>query len=806
VGAEPAAPYRQAISREVAVLVPDAAVPDPVTGLNSGFTATMSVSAFSAIDLDWSSYNEVAQHDVMRYRIYAGPSFYTDVTGMSPIEYVPAGPLRHTVGGLHGWSIYYMAVVAEDALGQWNPTVRSVSAQASIGALGEVQNLAVTSFTNSITLTWTAPAQVDAFLARYNLYFNGGTNPVAVNKAATSYSATGLQPAAGYTFRIATVDTFGTESAGVVVQAATLLDNPSDVAAQSFDGMIRLTWSHVEPNDLVKYYAVYQAGTNFTGVASMTPVLTTRGTRADVSGLANGTPYFFAATTVNIVDGQKQGVQAVTATPSPVSGQFADLATTNVTGPASAYSGQKITVNWSVTNTGTGSTCTRLGSPVSSWSDRVVLSPDTVYGNANDVLLTNVTHTGALNAGGGYAGTATVQLPTNLLGNFFVFVIANAAGQVYEYLDYGTNLGVAAATCHWSARDAVHHATALGSNGVPGIPGFVQRGRGRLASAHLPVATRLSNIAHGDKCDPPVAERSGFRCGQLCRSGCQPRWRDQQPSGYSHRQPAPAGFACAGSPCPNESLGGTARAHFMAGDQRRPFNRHLALAGDAPVGRQPRRRQRHDAVHHDQQHVTGCGQRRHADADSNPARRLVGHLLAGRAGGQRQSGRRGLRRDEQHLRCCTTHPHPVTRSAGQHSDFASLGAVRANCQRHLGGAQQRLHQCDRQLERPALPFAQLDLLVEHQASAYDAGPFHTGGGASYTNSQTVTLPLSSDLPPGNYFIVAVADSDQTQSETDYSNNSRSAPLTLTLPPLPDLSITNLNAPAVAHLGDPVVVT
>lgn len=79
-------------------------------------------------------------------------------------------------------------------------------------------------------------------------------------------------------------------------------------------------------------------------------------------------------------------------------------------------------------------------------------------------------------------------------------------------------------------------------------------------------------------------------------------------------------------------------------------------------------------------------------------------------------------------------------------------------------------------------------------------------GASYTNSQTVTLPLSSDLPPGNYFIVAVADSDQTQSETDYSNNSRSAPLTLTLPPLPDLSITNLNAPAVAHLGDPVVVT
>lgn len=444
VGAEPLAPYPQATSRELSVLVPDTTVPAPVAGLTNIFTAAMSRTAFSAIDLDWSSYNELAQRDVARYRIYAGPSFFTDVTGMSPVAYVPAGTLRQTVGGLHGWGIYYMAVVAEDALGQWDPAVFSRSAQASLGALGEAQNLTATSFASSITLAWTPPAQVDAFLAHYNLYVDGATHPIAVDKGAARYDLSGLQPAAGYALRLATVDTFGTESAGVSVPAATLLDNPGDVAAQSFDSMVRLKWSHVEPNSLVKHYAVYRSNTSFTSVAGMTPVLTTRGLRADIGGLENGTPGFFAVTTVNIADGQNPGVQAVAATPGPVSGRFADLVITHVAGPSTAYSGQTISVNWCVTNTGTASTSTREGGPISLWTDRVVLSPDGVYGNANDVLLTNVTHTGALNPGGSYTGATSLQLPTNLLGNFHIFVMVNAAVQVYEHLDSGTNLGVAA--------------------------------------------------------------------------------------------------------------------------------------------------------------------------------------------------------------------------------------------------------------------------------------------------------------------------------------------------------------------------
>ena len=94
----------------------------------------------------------------------------------------------------------------------------------------------------------------------------------------------------------------------------------------------------------------------------------------DVTGLANGSPSYFAVTTVNVVDGENPAVQTVTATPNPVPGTFADLVITNVTAPASVYQGQTITVNWSVRNVGTGVTSSRNGSLVNAWTDRVMVA------------------------------------------------------------------------------------------------------------------------------------------------------------------------------------------------------------------------------------------------------------------------------------------------------------------------------------------------------------------------------------------------------------------------------------------------
>lgn len=65
-------------------------------------------------------------------------------------------------------------------------------------------------------------------------------------------------------------------------------------------------------------------------------------------------------------------------------------------------------------------------------------------------------------------------------------------------------------------------------------------------------------------------------------------------------------------------------------------------------------------------------------------------------------------------------------------------------------------------------------------------------GAAYTNTQAVLPPLEADLPPGNYFLIAVTDDGRAQPESDEDNNLRALPVSLAYPPLPDLKVENLS--------------
>lgn len=131
IGQEPVPPYREVVSREVSVVVSDGTTPAAVTGIDSGFSAVTSVGLFGAIDLDWTSYNELAQKDVSRYRVYLSDTYFEDVTGMEPHSYVQTGRQTATIDGFPSAAIRYVAVVAEDASGNFNPVVRAHSVQAS---------------------------------------------------------------------------------------------------------------------------------------------------------------------------------------------------------------------------------------------------------------------------------------------------------------------------------------------------------------------------------------------------------------------------------------------------------------------------------------------------------------------------------------------------------------------------------------------------------------------------------------------------------------------------------------------------
>ncbi|HUU84061.1 MAG TPA: CARDB domain-containing protein [Phycisphaerae bacterium] len=115
--------------------------------------------------------------------------------------------------------------------------------------------------------------------------------------------------------------------------------------------------------------------------------------------------------------------------------EFADLVPSEVAGPATASSGETVTFTWEVGNYGTGVT------DAISWYDRVVLSANDRYGDGDDVYLGSVRHDGALNVGdSAYVGQIEVRLPLGISGDYRVFVEADETKAVFEYIFEGNNI------------------------------------------------------------------------------------------------------------------------------------------------------------------------------------------------------------------------------------------------------------------------------------------------------------------------------------------------------------------------------
>ncbi len=110
---------------------------------------------------------------------------------------------------------------------------------------------------------------------------------------------------------------------------------------------------------------------------------------------------------------------SVTLTPPP------DLAVTSVQAPAQNFSGQPMSLSWTVANIGTGPTV------ADSWTDAVYMSPDPVI-DSNATELGTFTHQGVLAVGSSYTDTETLDLPVGVSGSFYFIVQTDVDGQVFE--------------------------------------------------------------------------------------------------------------------------------------------------------------------------------------------------------------------------------------------------------------------------------------------------------------------------------------------------------------------------------------
>ncbi len=109
-----------------------------------------------------------------------------------------------------------------------------------------------------------------------------------------------------------------------------------------------------------------------------------------------------------------------------------DLTVTNIVAPEAITSvdipqratvGQSFNLSYTVTNQGTGNPTQ------TSWQDRVYLSRDKFLDLQSDRYLTSFGHSGGLNAGASYTVDQTVNLPTDLSGPYYVFVISDPASK-----------------------------------------------------------------------------------------------------------------------------------------------------------------------------------------------------------------------------------------------------------------------------------------------------------------------------------------------------------------------------------------
>ena len=113
-----------------------------------------------------------------------------------------------------------------------------------------------------------------------------------------------------------------------------------------------------------------------------------------------------------------------------------DLQTTLVQGPEEAFTGQPMQLNWRVENHGTGNT------PLNQepWTDGIYLSQDQTLNTQTDRFIGSREHNNGLARDDGYTASGfSVNIPNDIAGDWYVFVLADAQNKVYEFTGENNN-------------------------------------------------------------------------------------------------------------------------------------------------------------------------------------------------------------------------------------------------------------------------------------------------------------------------------------------------------------------------------
>ncbi len=269
------------------------------------------------LTLGWPGYDELANGgDVATYHVYQSGSSFTHVSQATQIGTRTVGQKSFVVTGLVRNVTQYYAVMARDTGGLCNSNVTCIAA-APVDNVPPANpgNLRFECGWSNLTMRWNAVGAGD--LAGYKFSFTNEAPGDTLGTNVLMAVRTNLIRATAYGVRVRAFDNDGNESSGTTGTGITLLDNPTNVVAVPYSGLVDLQWSASTPEPYVKRYDVFMATNPFTSMGGMTARVSATAREITVTGLEDNRTYFFGVAAVNLADGSDTNVVTADSTPRP---------------------------------------------------------------------------------------------------------------------------------------------------------------------------------------------------------------------------------------------------------------------------------------------------------------------------------------------------------------------------------------------------------------------------------------------------------------------------------------------------------